>query len=277
MNEPVNKNSVKPRKRILFWIGVIGLLYIGICVLYYSIQESFIFHPKKLSVDHVFKCDKDFEELVINTSDACALNGVIVKSDSSKGLILFLHGSGGNIDKYITKRKIASIYTDLGYDIFLLDYRGYGKSEGKIRNEKQFTDDLDQVYSYLLNKYEEKDIVIIGFSLGTFAAAYLASKNNLSLIVLESAGWSGKERIRKRFFFLPLSLLSKYEFEAYRYLQGTNTPIAIFMGSEDPLTSDNRWHQILKPEDKFTILEGELHTDFAHNKQYIEELKSLLE
>jgi len=268
--------STNTKKRTLVWFAGIIILYVGICLLYYSIQESFIFHPKKLTAGHVFICDKDFEELTINTSDGYGLNGVLVKSDSSKGLILFLHGSGSNIDKYITKRKIASIYADLGYDIFLLDYRGYGKSEGKITNEKQFTDDLDRVYSYIKNMYEEKDIVIIGFSLGTFAGAYLASENNPRLLILESAGYSGKERIRKRFFFLPLSLLSKYEFEAYKYLKNTNTPTAIFMGSEDPLTSDKRWHQILKPGDKFTILEGELHTDFAHNKQYIDELRELL-
>ncbi len=264
------------KKRILVWIGGIIFLYAGICLLYYSIQESFIFHPKKLPAGHVFKCDKDFEELTINTSDGYGLNGVLVKSDSSKGLILFLHGSGSNIDKYIARRKIDSIYTDLGYDTFLLDYRGYGKSEGKIKNEKQFTDDLDRVYSYMKNMYEEKDIVIIGFSLGTFAAAYLASENYPRLLILESAGYSGKERLRKRFFFLPLSLLSKYEFEAYKYLNNTKTPTAIFMGSEDPLTSDERWHQILKPGDKFTILEGEPHADYAHNKQYIDELKLLL-
>jgi pimeloyl-ACP methyl ester carboxylesterase len=267
---------MKSRKRILVWIARIILVYLGICLLYYFIQERFIFHPKSLSANHVFNCDKDFEELTISTSDGFDLHGVLVKPDSSKGLILFLHGSGSNIDKYISKRKIASTYADLGYDTFLLDYRGYGKSEGKIKNEEQFTDDLDRVYSYLTKIYDESEIVIIGFSLGTFAGAYLASKNNPKLLVLESAGYSGKERLRKRFFFLPLSILSKYELEAHEYLRKAKVPTAIFMGSEDPLTSENRWHQVLKPEDTYTILQGELHTDFSHNEQYIDELKTLL-
>jgi hypothetical protein len=59
-------------------------------------------------------------------------------------------------------------------------------------------------------------------------------------------------------------------------VRNTKTPTAIFMGNEDRLHSDERWYQILKPGDKFTILEGEPHTDFAHNKQYIDELRSLL-
>ena len=262
----------KSKKRILVWIGGFIILYAGVCLTYYSFQESLIFHPKKLSSEHIFLCDKNFEELTINTSEGYELNGVLVKADSSKGLILFLHGSGGNIDKYIAKRKLDSIYTDLDYDIFLLDYRGYGKSEGRIKNEKLFTDDLDLVYSHLKKRYDEKEIVIIGFSLGTFAASYLASKNDPKLLVLTSAFYSGKDLIKKKLPFLPVSLLSKYELETNKYVKETKVPITIYMGSKDIKYLDKRWHQVLKPDDQFTILEGEPHSDFAHNRQYIDEL-----
>lgn len=266
---------MKTKNKILVWIGGFIILYIGVCIGFYSIQESFYFHLKKLPKDHVFQSEKDFKELTINTTDGYKLNGVLVKSDSSRGLILFLHGSGGNINKYFIHNR-DSIYTDLGYDIFLLDYRGYGKSEGKINNEKQFTDDLDCVYSLMKNMYEEEDIVMIGFSLGTFAASYLASKNNPKLLVMESAFFSGEELNKKRFFFLPVSLLSKYKLETYKYVKDTKAPIAFFFGSLDYLSFDKRWHNLLKPGDKVTILEGEPHVDFAHNKQYIDELQTLL-
>ncbi len=208
----------KSKKRILVWIGGFIILYAGVCLTYYSFQESLIFHPKKLSSEHIFLCDKNFEELTINTSEGYELNGVLVKADSSKGLILFLHGSGGNIDKYIAKRKLDSIYTDLDYDIFLLDYRGYGKSEGRIKNEKLFTDDLDLVYSHLKKRYDEKEIVIIGFSLGTFAASFaMGIKNDdiaEGLASLSSSTTSTLER-RSTFACLRFSLFSFLALSAF--------------------------------------------------------------
>jgi pimeloyl-ACP methyl ester carboxylesterase len=262
-------------KRRSIIIGVLGFafLYLGTCLVFYLCQEHFGFKYVKLPSDYIFKCDKDYKEININTTDAIKLNGVLVKADSSKGLILFLHGSGGNIERYL---KRAPIYTQLGYDIFLLDYRGYGKSEGKMKNEKQFIDDLDCVYSYFKSMYKEENIVIIGFSMGTMAGSVLASKNNPRLLVLEAPPYNIIEQFEKKFWFLPVSFMTKYKFETYKYVKTTKVPIAVFHGREDPLSKDLRWKQVLKPDDKLTILEGEGHDDFALNSQYIKELNELL-
>jgi len=263
---------MKALRRVLIWIGGFVILYLGVCLVFYLAQESFGFNFQKVPPNHIFQCDKNFTELSIKTLDGFNLNGVLIKADTSKGLILFLHGSGGNIDRYI---KSVPIYAQLGYDLFFLDYRGYGKSEGKMKNEKQFTEDLDCVYAYMKTMYEEKNIVIIGFSMGTFAGSYIASKNNPKFLVLESPPYWIAEQFIKKYFFLPISLLTKYKFETYKYARITKTPIAVFFGSEDE-ANDERWHQILKPGDKLTILEGEGHNDYAFNSQYINELEVLL-
>ena len=243
----------------------------------YFIQEKFIFHPKKLPSHHEFPSNKNFEEITVNTPDGIKLNGLLVKSDSSRGLIFFLHGSGGNISRY---KNSVPIYNNLNYDIFLLDYRGYGKSEGKIKNEKQFFDDVRLAYHQMKSRYNEENIVIIGFSLGTVPAAKIASENNPRLLVLEAGFYNPFESAKKRVPILPVSIIMKYKFETCKYVIDTDIPIAIFHGDKDDVVDYSnaiRMKQHLKPNDKVTILHGEGHKDFASCEQYIYELSELIE
>ncbi len=198
-------------------------------------------------------------------------------ADSSKGLIFFLHGSGGNIERY---KNIIPIYIDLNYDIFLLDYRGYGKSEGKIKSERQFFDDVNIAYTQMKSIYSEENIVVIVFSLGTVPAAKIASENNPKLLILEGGYYNPFESAKNRIPILPISIIMKYKFETYKYIIDTKIPIAIFHGNKDDavdFSNSVRLKQHLKPNDRVTILDGEGHHDFASNHQYIKEIKELLE
>jgi alpha-beta hydrolase superfamily lysophospholipase len=260
-------------KKVIYWIGGLIFVYVAVVLVFYLNQERFGFNPKKLPQNHVFQCDQDFEELTVTSFDGTKLHGVLVKADSAKGLILYLHGSGGSIDKYMED---APIYASFGYDVFLLDYRGYGKSEGNMINEKQFTDDLDIIYASMKERYEEKNIVIMGFSMGTFAASYLASKNNPKLLVLEAPLYWIQEQYIKKFFFLPVKILAKYKFETYKYVKATEVQIALFLGRKDHLSSETRWPQVLKPNDIYIILENAGHQNFAGKELFMEELRELL-
>jgi len=170
----------------------------------------------------------------------------------------------------------APVYASFGYDVFLFDYRGYGKSEGHMINEKQFTDDLDVVYSVMKERYSEENIVIIGFSMGTFAGSYLASKNSPKLLVLESPPYWIQEQYIRKFFFLPVQLIVKYKFETYKYVKATEVPIALFLGRKDPLASETRWPEVLKPNDLFIILENAGHQNFAGKEPFMKTLRDLL-
>src|SRR5262245_49290392 len=124
----------------LFMNSLITILaiYVLLCVLLYFVQEKLIFFPDKLAKDHLFDFDQSFEKKNIIAGDGAVLNGLLFKADSSKGLIFYLHGNGGALNSW---GDIASTYTDLGYDLFILDYRGYGKSEGVINKQQQLYED----------------------------------------------------------------------------------------------------------------------------------------
>ena len=264
------------KKKILLWLGGIILLFVATCLLLYLFQESLIFDARKLHTDHDFQFEVDFDEKYIETKDGMKLHGVLCKADSSAGLIFFLHGTGGNVGWY---KDNIPIYTGLNYDIFLLDYRGFGKSEGKITSEEQFYDDVSIVYEYLKSVYREDKIAIIGFSLGGVPAAMLSSKNHPKCLILEGTAYSILEKAKKKLPFLPVSLISRYDFEIKDFIREVSVPIVVFHGDQDKaadLSNSLRLKPYLKPDDKLFILEGEGHGNFINNDKYRTEIKKIL-
>src|SRR5450432_235664 len=144
---------------VLNLLKIIAVAYILLCILLYFIQEKLIFYPQKLPADYTFHFDTNFEELHFKTQDNTSLHGILFKADSSKGLIFYLHGNAGSLQSW---GQIAKAYTELHYDLFMLDYRGYGKSEGSISNEKQFYEDVQLAYNSLKQKYNENKMIVLG-------------------------------------------------------------------------------------------------------------------
>jgi len=175
--------DMKKMKKFFIWVlGVIIVFYLGICTFFYFSQEKLLFDTSaKLSKNHVFKFADSFEEEYIPMPDGNNLHGVLFKADEAKGLILLLPGGRGMIDSIGVN---AQIYTDMNYDFFVLNYRGFGKSSGKIENENQFDQDIQTVYDYFKKVYPEDRIVIWGYSLGTGPAAALAAKNTPQMLIL---------------------------------------------------------------------------------------------
>lgn len=102
------------------------------CLSVYVFQEKIIFFPEKLPADYVFQFEEDFEEFKIKADDDKLINALLFKADSAKGLIFYLHGNTGSLKSWGYS---ASTYTAFGYDVIMLDYRGYGKSEGSITSQ----------------------------------------------------------------------------------------------------------------------------------------------
>jgi pimeloyl-ACP methyl ester carboxylesterase len=265
--------------KIIKWIlGIIIVLYLCLCGLYFIYQDKLVFNTSvKLKQEHVFKFSEPFEERYIPMPDKKKLNGVLFKAKESKGLILWFPGGRGMIDSIGVDSKI---YTDLKYDLFVLNFRGYGKSEGKISSEKQFNQDMQSVYDYFKKEYSEDKIILFGYSLGTGPAAALASANNPKMLVLQAPYYSMENEAQRAFYYLPISLLSRYEFPVYSYLEKTKCPIVIIHGDNDKKIpakiSSHKLKQFLKPTDQLVILKGQGHNDFIENATYIKKLQQLI-
>lgn len=253
--------------------GAIYLLYLS--YVYFN-QGELIFIANKLPNNYKFEFNQNFEELNIPSFDAKKLNGLLFKTPNPKGLVFYLHGNAGSLD---TWGSVAKNYTDLGYDIFILDYRGFGKSEGEIENQDQVFQDLTFAYNKLITKYDRNKVVIIGYSIGTGLATYLASIENPDKLILQAPYYNFIELSSGRVPFFP-DFLKKFEFETDKYIVSVKSPIYIFHGNKDQVIScDNsiRLKKLLKPSDKVFILDGQGHLGINENSDFQRELKSILE
>ena len=262
--------------KILSTIAILLLGYGLLCLVVYYIQESMIFLPTKLPADYPYEFDSDYEELSVVTQDLTVLNGLLFTTDSSQGLIFYLHGNAGALDSW---GSVAPVYNHLNYDIFILDYRGYGKSEGSISSEQQFYNDVQMAYNELRNRYQESDIIVLGYSLGAAAAAKLATDNKPKRLILQAPYYSMLDLKAKLYPYLPDFIL-KYRFETYRFLDSTKVPVTIFHGDQDEVIyygSSLKLQEHLKATDKLITLPGQYHNGISDNPEYREQLKNILQ
>ena len=201
-------------KRLARRIFIVLIVYIGICGLLYLCQEKLIYFPEKLAKDYQFNFNQSFEELNIEAERGKFINGLLFKAQKSEGLIFYLHGNAGSLRSW---GEVANTYTSLNYDVFIFDYRGYGKSDGEITSPEQLFEDNQIVYNALKKRYPEKDIILLGYSIGSGLAAKLASENNSKALILQAPYSSLTDIMKDRFPLIPTFIL-KYKFYTNPYL-----------------------------------------------------------
>ncbi|MBS7254329.1 alpha/beta hydrolase [Flavobacterium branchiicola] len=251
------------------------VIYVLVVSYVYFNQVGMVFQSTALEKGYQFDYQSKFEELNIKSFDGINLNGLLFKSENTKGLVFYLHGNAGTLE---TWGKIAKTYTNLGYDIFILDYRSFGKSEGEIENEEQLNKDVAVAYKKLCQKYSENKIIIAGYSIGSGLAAILASENKPKALVLQSPYFSFTELSGTRVRFFP-DFMKKFHLETYQYLPKVKAPIYIFHGIDDqliPIENSIRLKKIMGDNGHFYPLKGQGHIGMNENESFQEDLKVIL-
>lgn len=242
----------------------------------FFLQESLLFFPEKLDQTYRFDFEQKFEEVIVKMDDGTPIHGLLFKTEGSKGLIFYLHGNAGSLSSW---GGVAKTYTDLNYDVFVVDYRGYGKSGGQISSERQLFSDMQQVYTALQKKYEEENMIVLGFSIGSGPATYLAAVNDPQKLILQAPFYSLTHVIKQFFPFIPPFLI-KYKFENFSYLQKCKMPVIIFHGDRDEVihfTSSLKLKEHLKEIDQVIILKGQEHNGMIFNQEYLSEIQKILD
>jgi alpha-beta hydrolase superfamily lysophospholipase len=256
-------------------IGIFGGIYLAICGYLYFNQEALIFPGTKLPRNYVYNFQSPYKEYAIKTTDGDTVNACLFKATNSKGLIFYLHGNGANLQSW---GAVASYYTSLGYDLFMMDYPGYGKSTGHITSLRQLFNAVNASYAFIKSNYPENHIIILGYSIGTGPAAWLASKNHPQKLILLAPYYSLGDLVQKNYSFVPAFIL-KYPINTYQYIQTTAAPITIFHGDADEVIyygSSLKLKKYLKRGDTLITLHGQLHNGIDENPDYLASLKAIL-
>lgn len=256
-------------------VSIFGSLYlIVICLLYFN-QESLFFHANKLDKNYQFTFSEKHQEVFIKTPDNINLHGLLFKTEKPKGLVFYLHGNAGTVESW---GEIASNYTNLGYDIFILDYRGFGKSEGEISSEEQLFSDISSAYNQLKKQYKEENIIITGYSIGSGMATYLASKNHPKSLILQAPYYCLQDLATEKFPIVP-DFVVKYKIPTFEFIKKVKSPIYIFHGDIDyviPYENSLKLKAVFKPKDKLFSLKNQGHLGINGNDTFLFELKEIL-
>ncbi|GAA4381008.1 alpha/beta hydrolase [Hymenobacter koreensis] len=248
-------------------LGLALSLYLVVCALLYMAQEKLLFFPNKLPADYRFSFPEPFEERWVTVADGTRLHGLLFRTTAPKGLVFYLHGNGGALDAW---GSVAPVYTRLGYDVFLLDYRGYGKSEGRISTQEQLLNDAEAAYRHLLTEYPENKVVVLGYSLGTGVAAWLAARHQPRLLVLQAPYYSMQDVAAYHYPWVP-SQLVRYPLRTHEVLSRVAAPVVVFHGDQDEVVyygSSLKLKPLLKPQDQLITLRGAGHNGMTENPVY---------
>ena len=252
----------------------LAIAYSLICLLMYVFQEKLIFHPEQLPKDFAFQFHAEFEEIYLEMQDGVHLHALHFKAQNPKGIVFYVHGNAGSLQDW---GGLSDLYVRLGYDLLMFDYRGFGKSEGKISSQQQFFEDVQQVYDYTKQLYTEDKIIVEGFSIGTATASKIAGDNQPQQLILKAPYYSLEHLVKSRHPYLPMSLL-KYPFKTVNWLENVHIPITVFHGTADeliPFSNAELLHQAL-PKIDFVPVEGCLHNDLPFTSAYQEKMAVLL-
>ncbi|WP_299891936.1 alpha/beta hydrolase [uncultured Lacinutrix sp.] len=266
-----------PKKRKLKKVvSIIFVLYIINGLALYLFQESLLFRPSVLAQDYKYAFSHPFEELFLKTEDGETINAIHFKKENPKGVVIHFHGNRGNIDEWGQKSKL---FLDRGYDVFVMDYRSYGKSTGVI-TETSFYSDALLCYNYVKSIYSENKITVYGRSLGTGFATYVASKNKPKQLVLESPYYEIADPAQHRIIIYPAKLFLNFELPTYKYIKNVISPITIIHGTDDyiiPYESAKKLYNIIPKDLKtFITIKDAKHSDLFKFDSYVKAIDALL-
>ena len=265
------KNYRQKRWRLLSTVVIIYLL-VGVAL--YFLQDKIIFHPKPLTHNYQFHFKQSFKEVNLTTVDGSNVNIVqFFPAQQAKGIVLYFHGNKDNVERYAP---LAPFFTKNNYEVWMIDYPGYGKTTGN-RTEKRMYDDALLMYRLANQKTSPDSIILYGKSLGTGVASYLSSVKPCKKLILETPYYNMRSMARNYAPLYPASL-AKYSFPINEYLRKLKVPVTVFHGTTDEVIPYKQSKKLKKeiPSIELITVPGAFHNNLYKFQIVTQKLDSLL-
>ncbi len=174
----------------------------------------------------------DYQDVSIETTDGVTLHGWFITGRSSQ-VLLFFHGNAGNISHRLDSIRL---FQDLGLSVLIIDYRGYGQSEGRT-TERGIYRDADAAWRYLIEDrgIVASDIVIFGRSLGASVASRLAAQQQPLALIVESSFTSVPDIAQHLYPWLPARWLSRLSHATRDYVRDVRCPVLVVHSRDDEI------------------------------------------
>ena len=199
----------------------------------YFMQPTFLYRPLREVSYTPDELGLDFDKVTLSTADDLQLSGWYVPADSAEFTVLFCHGNGGNM---MHRLDSINVFYNLGLNCFIFDYRGYGDSQGKPSEEGTYLDTM-AAYKWLTEekKISPDNIIVFGRSMGASIAAQLASKVEVTALIIESAFTSYVDIGQKFYPYMPVRWFARFSYQTIDYIKSVHCPVMIIHSRGDEI------------------------------------------
>ncbi|MFA5088567.1 MAG: alpha/beta hydrolase [Candidatus Omnitrophota bacterium] len=246
--------------KILILLCVVIFLF---AVYVWYLEETAIFIPSGEIMETPKRAGLNFEDIYFQAEDGVTLNGWFIKNPQARSTIIFFHGNAGNIGDRVEK---VALLHKLGLNVFIIDYRGYGRSRGRS-SEKGMYKDAVAAFDYLLTRgdIDKEKIVAYGVSLGGAAAIELAKRRRIAAVVIDSSFPRAVDMARILYPFVP-SFMIRTKMDSLSKIKTITVP-KLFIHSRDdeivPFALGQKLYDAASLPKEFLEIYG------AHNEGYL--------
>lgn len=264
----------RTKKGIVVSLARVAACIAVVFIILYFVQERILFMPSTLADDAKFDYIGKVEEHSFKV-DGQTAHSLIFDRESSKGLILFLHGNAGDLSDwgYVAEELVNRT----GYGVWIVDYPGFGKSRGKIASEEQLHAFARAVYGEVRKILGNRQLIIYGRSIGTGLAVRLASENKADALILESPYLSMTSLVSSKLAWLP-SFLLRYPLPSNTWITQVNVPVLVVHGEKDEVIPVQQGKSLaeLSKDAEFHSVKDAHHNDLRHFEGYWGTLQGFL-
>ena len=261
-------------KGLLVLLAVLCLLYAGLVIG----ESRFIYFPTRKLTATPADAGLEFVDVRFTSDDGVRLHGWWVPGRVDDVALLWFHGNAGNLGDRVGLLEL--LHDELGIGIFAIDYRGYGRSEGKPSEAGLYADARASLQAMQTHAGVRSDeVVVFGQSLGAAVAVELATAHPLRGVVLESAFTSIPEMARHLYSFLPVGPLLRTRFDSEARIANIDAPLLMLHGKSDdivPLEMGRKLFDAAETPKEFSTVEGAGHNDVHLTTDYIATLRGFL-
>ncbi len=275
---------MKSIKTVVSVAGVFLVISILLLIMISILENQMIYYPAKYP-DGFWEPERfgmTVEDCWFTTEDGVRLHGWYaggVASDLDITL-LWYHGNAGNITHRLENMRDL---LNLGVNVFIIDYRGYGRSDGAPDEEGIYKDGI-AAYDYLIDEKEhtKDNIVLFGRSLGAAVAVEVATQRDVRGMILESAFTDAKAMAKIIMPFLPVGAVISSKFDSIGNIQNINVPVLFTHGDRDtivPIDLGKKLFEAANEPKEFYTIRGADHNDtyIVGGEEYYNKIKQFLE
>jgi uncharacterized protein len=220
-------------RSVLGWLLVGAAVLVGVPAAMYFVQERLLFIPQPFAgPPPAARGARPVEELAFDTADGVRVRGWLVPAGTPRAPVLIYYG--GNAEEVSGQAQAHGWPAD--WSLALVNYRGYGASEGKPSERNLFADAL-LVYDTLARRpdVDASRIALVGRSLGTGVATYVAAERPVAGVILISPYASMTDLAQRLYPWLPIGLLLKHPFDSRARAPRIRAPLLVIVGGRDTI------------------------------------------